>query len=99
MANNDDKVAQLLASRNSEYRDAWAKTGVLLRMVADDVNRLLKEHPQMFLPYVTIMCKLLRILGSPTKIDHWEDIAGYAKLVADDLHKNETETGQQFGVD
>ena len=33
--------------------------------------------------------KLGRIInGNPDKVDHWTDIAGYAKLVADRLEGN-----------
>ena len=36
-----------------------------------------------------IIHKLGRIInGNPDKVDHWTDIAGYAKLVADRLEGN-----------
>jgi len=39
-----------------------------------------------------VLHKVARIMnGNPRHIDHWDDIAGYAKLVADDLRRIEKE--------
>lgn len=47
--------------------------------------------------------KLGRIAaGDPSHIDHWDDIAGYAKLVADELRKQQAEMDAfdiRFGAD
>jgi hypothetical protein len=82
-----DEIDATIKERNEQYADAWALTGVVCSNVriAPNLLHLLAHNPQMFLPWVTIMCKLLRILGSPRNPDHWLDIAGYAMLVHNDL--------------
>lgn len=87
-----DETQRLVDSRNERYADAWAKTGVVLEVVSTELNQLLVTRPRMYLPYVTIVCKLMRIFGSPDNPDHWRDIAGYATLVANDLEKNDEHT-------
>jgi hypothetical protein len=34
-----------------------------------------------------ILSKMIRLLYSPNKLDTWQDIEGYAKLVADKLRE------------
>lgn len=80
-------MTTIVEERNEAYADAWAKTGIVLSVVADDVDKLLRTRPHMFLPFVTIVCKLMRVFGSPDNPDHWLDIQGYAKLVLDDLER------------
>lgn len=87
-----NETQQLVDSRDEQYADAWAKTGVVLEVVSSELNHLLQTWPRMYLPYVTIVCKLMRIFGSPDNPDHWKDIAGYATLVANDLEKNDEHT-------
>ncbi len=82
-------VDDLIAHRNGAYADAWARTGEVLSIVAEDLKQLLVTHPRMFYPVVSIICKSLRILGSPDNKDHWADISGYAKLVLNDLESQE----------
>jgi hypothetical protein len=85
MPNEPSEVIQTITERDAAYNEAWAKTGIVLAPVAKELLALLINRPQMFLPFVTIVCKLMRVLGSPDNIDHWVDIAGYAELVVRDM--------------
>lgn len=40
-------------------------------------------------PWVQILCKLVRALETPEKLDHWNDIIGYATLVKDELERRQ----------
>lgn len=43
-----------------------------------------------------IFHKIARILnGNPDHVDHWDDIAGYATLIAKELRKGENECGAE----
>jgi hypothetical protein len=85
----NNEIEQLLNERNEPYADAWAKTGKVLAFVAEDVGRLLVFRSQMFYPFVAIVCKLMRVLGSPDNPDHWKDIMGYAQLVLGDIERRQ----------
>ena len=77
---------------NREYADAWAVTGQLMASVRDvrtNLDNLLRIYPRMYFPWVMILNKLLRILGSPSNPDHWLDIQGYANLVWIELTPSE----------
>jgi hypothetical protein len=67
------------------YRDAWARTGEWLNPMGKEINALLTVYPRMYLPFIMIVNKLMRVLADPTNIDHWLDISGYAELVVKDL--------------
>jgi len=71
-------IDELLNERDSEYGGAWLICGQLVRSL--DLSAILRT------PYthnwIMIFSKVIRILASPSKLDHWQDIAGYATLVA-----------------
>jgi len=84
-----DEVRELVDKRDMEYATSWKHTGKLMQLVLGYTHKLLYHNPEMYFPWVMILNKLLRILGSPTNRDHWLDIAGYAQLVLDSLPKGE----------
>ena len=76
----------IVRARNEQYADAWMWTGkVMAALPREYVTQLLHGFPEAYLPWVTILCKLLRALGTPYNVDHWRDIAGYATLVVNHL--------------
>lgn len=83
--NPGEEVAK---ERNNQYLDAWSKTGPLLHLIRNDLFKFLLMAPKFFFPWVIILNKLLRALGSPYNRDHWLDIAGYATLVLKDIDAN-----------
>lgn len=80
---------ELLLVRRKTHGD-FAKTAELAVMLAsmcapkpDDEPRVLQHGREM------ICVKLARVAsGDPLAAEHWDDIAGYAKLVADWLREN-----------
>ena len=83
-------VRALLKERDTQYAEAWRKTGVLMKLVRKEVDWLLDVFPEGYYNWVIILNKLLRILGDARHIDSWKDIAGYATLVVEYL-ENEKE--------
>lgn len=83
------KAQIVVEERDDKYAGAWKRTGEVMAQYAEPIKMLLVLYPYMFLPYVTILCKWFRILGSPTNPDHWLDIAGYAQLVVEELDKDD----------
>lgn len=79
---------KLIEERGNEYGNAWRTTGKLMQRVKDDLHELLRLFPDAYVPWMMILNKLVRILNSPWHQDSWEDIAGYATLVADHIRKS-----------
>lgn len=84
-----EKIRNLVAERDGEYAGAWEETGMLLQGMNWRLSAFLQEHPRMYFPWIMILNKLLRALGSPQKKDHWLDIQGYAQLVLDSLEASD----------
>lgn len=65
-------------------QEATIQTGGKARIIRDDtLNNIMSESLDM------ILHKIGRIIaGDPTHADHWDDIAGYAKLVSIYLEKS-----------
>jgi hypothetical protein len=81
---------QLLTQRKKEYGDAWLIAGYWLNHKAVRDSNLFQES--LFTHnFVLILSKLARALHSPYKKDTWQDIAGYATLVANWLDEHMTE--------
>jgi hypothetical protein len=82
--NDTDK---LLAERETEYGQAWLIAGYWLHHAAVRNSNLFTES--LFAHnFVLIISKLARLLHSPYKKDSWQDIAGYATLVANWLSEH-----------
>lgn len=91
-AKEESGIDGLLAERGREYGDAWLLTGEVVSFLmekrgATTLAGLIFETSYLY-PWITALCKLIRILQSPTKVDHWRDIAGYATLVAEHLERD-----------
>jgi hypothetical protein len=71
----------LTEERQAVYGNASTLTGQMCRLVIGDLTILCLHHPEMFHPWIRILNKLLRILYSPTNVDHWVDIRGYTEIV------------------
>lgn len=80
-------LRQLLKERKEQYGEAWKLSGQWMSIMTfekpDIFNRIL-ETPY-FYNWTIILNKLARLLFTPSHIDSWKDIAGYAQLVVDDL--------------
>ena len=86
----DTNIDQTLDERAKDYgkfKDSAALMQGIKRLLADHARR----HDKTFADdqweaLEMIVHKMARIVnGNPDKVDHWVDIAGYAKLVADRL--------------
>jgi hypothetical protein len=89
----DTNIDQTLDERAKDYgrfKDSAALMQGIKRLLADHARR----HDKTFADdqweaLEMIVHKIGRIVnGNPDKVDHWVDIAGYAKLIADRLQGN-----------
>ena len=89
----DTNIDQTLDERAKDYgkfKDSAALMQGIKRLLADHARR----HDKTFADdqweaLEMIVHKMARIVnGNPGKVDHWVDIAGYAKLIADRLQGN-----------
>ena len=71
---------ELIEDRQNIYGDAWCETAHVANFLK---WRKYAIHRTPFTyAWLSILSKLIRALSSPMKVDHWDDIAGYAMLVA-----------------
>jgi|GEM_PF-464787 len=89
----DTNIDQTIDERALDYgkfKDSAALMQSIKRLLADHAHR----HDKTFADdqweaLEMIVHKMARIVnGNPDKVDHWVDIAGYAKLIADRLQGN-----------
>ena len=87
----DDPTAEILDHRESRY-GRFATQAVTAQTLKDTLHQVAVERmldvfaPDMLEALDLICTKLSRIVhGDPTVLDSWDDIAGYARLVADRL--------------
>lgn len=95
---SSDKVAALLAERGSRYGsfNTHAKVTQAFKLqcaeALKDSRVVLSPSQQESLDM--IFHKIGRIVnGDPNYVDSWDDIAGYATLVSDELRENESKGG------
>lgn len=88
-------IKSLLKDREEEYGDAWFVGGETLGFLQGPLGGLIRKAPQYAYAWITILNKLIRACKTPYEIDHWVDIQGYAKLVADDIHDNKHKWKEQ----
>ena len=87
---NIDQTLDERAKDYGRFKDSAALMQGIKRLLADHARR----HDKTFADdqweaLEMIVHKMARIVnGNPDKVDHWVDIAGYAKLVADRLQGN-----------
>jgi hypothetical protein len=89
----DTNIDQTLDERAKDYgrfKDSAALMQGIKRLLADHALRHNKTFADdQWEALEMIVHKMARIVnGNPDKVDHWVDIAGYAKLVADRLQGN-----------
>ena len=85
-----DALGMLLAERTSTHGGLAIQGGISqrLKQEARDAPNWTALGMDMREAIDMIQHKIARILaGDPTYVDHWDDIAGYARLVADRLRK------------
>lgn len=90
-----DTINTLLAARKVEYGDTWLVTGHAIGFIWGNMDPIKLVGSGYVHNWVQIICKAIRILATPYKLDHWRDIAGYATLVVRDLEKGEPSANQQ----
>ena len=93
LAGEDTNIDQTLDERALDYgkfKDSAALMQSIKRLLADHALRHNKTFADdQWEALEMIVHKMARIVnGNPDKVDHWVDIAGYAKLVADRLQGN-----------
>jgi hypothetical protein len=87
---NIDQTLDERAKDYGRFKDSAALMQGIKRLLADHARR----HDKTFADdqweaLEMIVHKMARIVnGNPDKVDHWVDIAGYAKLIADRLQGN-----------
>ena len=89
-----ESISDMLGAKGAEYEGnvvAWKAGGeipaFLVRRYPLAMTALLRTSYSH--NWFIILSKVLRILSSPTKLDHWIDIAAYATLVANDIRELE----------
>lgn len=85
-----DKTTALLMERARTHGD-FSRVSSIAQMIKRAGNEQ-EMHPLLHESLDMIASKIGRIIaGDPTTIDHWDDIAGYAKLAADHLRAEQLE--------
>jgi hypothetical protein len=80
------QIDSLLKERDTAYGQSWYTTGKLIVQAALHTTKLYVDYPQYIFNWIMILNKLVRALTTPTNIEHWRDIQGYARLV--EMHLN-----------
>lgn len=87
-ATNDRTTEQLIEEREPQHGDFSKRASVAIsfKFAVRQQEGWNKLSPAMQHSLDMIVEKISRILvGNPRHLDHWEDIAGYSKLVVKDL--------------
>ena len=87
---NIDETLDARAQDYGKFKDGAALMQAMKRTLADHARRHNKTFADdQWEALEMIVHKIGRIVnGNPDKVDHWVDIAGYAKLIADRLQGN-----------
>lgn len=87
---NIDETLDARAKDYGKFKDSAALMQGIKRLLADHALRHNKTFADdQWEALEMIVHKMARIVnGNPDKVDHWVDIAGYAKLIADRLQGN-----------
>lgn len=73
-------IKKLLKQRGNEYGEAWRMSGLVMGVLKTPFMNLIEQAPQFSHNWVLMLSKLIRILYSPYKADHYKDLIGYATL-------------------
>ena len=87
---NIDETLDARAQDYGKFKDGAALMQGIKRLLADHAAKHNKTfNDDQWEALEMIVHKIGRIVnGNPDKVDHWVDIAGYAKLIADRLQGN-----------
>ena len=75
------QARKLIEERDHPYGNSWLITGVVIDTVIDLFTDFQQKAPELLIPWMMILNKLVRLLFSPYSEDNWRDIAGYVELV------------------
>lgn len=75
------QARKLIEERDRPYGNSWLITGVVIDTVIDLFTDFQQKAPELLIPWMMILNKLVRLLFSPYSEDNWKDIAGYVELV------------------
>lgn len=81
---------QLLAERGASYKDAYLKTS---RWIQGHIS-LIQQLGDAAFPIIMIVNKLHRLENDPTHVDNIDDIVGFGKLAAIEMHKIEKQAAK-----
>lgn len=79
---------QLLADRRREYGEAWLLTGEVVDYLQKNADHTRLFASGFYYAWITILCKLIRVIRTPNHLDSWRDIIGYATLVVNHIEKH-----------
>ena len=96
------RLDNILSNRGKTYNESWKMTGIIYKYLNN--NDYLEELHKTNFTYnwITILCKLMRLLANPYHEDSWLDIAGYAIICLDECNNednnnnNESDTEQRI---
>lgn len=71
------------SERDGTYGESWKWTSEMLKQLWPNMIPLVMSG--YFHPWYMIFAKLMRLMKSPTHVDTWQDIIGYAHLVVNDI--------------
>lgn len=78
---------ELIEERQATHGETWILMSRVLDVLLPHVANMISSSPYSW-AWMMIMSKLIRALFSPTHLDHWRDIQGYAQLVINNLEAN-----------
>ena len=82
-----NRILALVTERSKVYGEAWLKTGFVLRVLEFGKSAMATSD----YVYAWMICinKLVRLMTTPNHLDSWEDLAGYATLVSEDIRSQQ----------
>lgn len=90
MPQKNSSIRELLNDRGSSYGQTWFEAGKVIQLLQEPFANFVREAGWMSHNWVLILSKLIRILYTPYKEDHWRDLIGYATLILDHLTKGDS---------
>lgn len=85
----------LPTDRDPIYGETHYLAGLVIGVLREPFINLIMTHPELVHNWVLMLSKLIRALFSPTKVDHYDDIIGYALLTKRILEKGDND-GPEF---
>lgn len=73
-------INQLLKERGEHYGDTHYLVGIIIGVLREPFIKLVLNEPELIYDWTQMMGKLVRIVFSPKKLDHYDDLIGYATL-------------------